>query len=131
MPDDDRLPSAKEIITIHEEIAEQSNMTHSDVRVAAPTLHLREILERVASHDDVYGRGGALLRHLITGHVFEDGNKRTAWTATWIYLERHGCQPAERDVGVERVLRRIRRYDVDEIAEWLASGQLDRDRLDP
>lgn len=32
---------------------------------------------------------------------------------------------------VERVLRRVRRFDVAEIADWLESGDLDRSRLEP
>lgn len=106
-------------------------MKYRVTRVAAPRLDLRELLAEAEELDGVYHRAAFLLRRLITAHFFEDGNKRTAWTTTWIYLERHGLRPANQDESVERVLRRIRRYEIEEIADWLETGELDRDRLQP
>ena len=71
------------------------------------------------------------MRKTITRHVFEDGNKRTAWTATVLYLKEQDTEPAVRGMDAERVLRRIRRYDIKEIAEWLKSGEIDEERLNP
>lgn len=76
-------------------------------------------------------RAAFLLRKLITTHLFEDANKRTAWATTEIYLERNGATPAERDESVADVLKRIRRYDVGEIADWLETGEIDESRLGP
>lgn len=106
-------------------------MKYRGVRVASPKTKLRNVLADVAEYEGIYMRATYLLRKLITIHIFEDGNKPTAWTVTLIYLERHGLQPAEQGLPVERVLRRIRRFDVDEIARWLETGELDRDRLHP
>lgn len=131
MPDDDRLPTPDEILAIHETIEVVEDMTYRGTRIAAPRLELRELLDEARDLEGVYLRAAFLLRKLITAHLFEDGNKRAAWTVTWIYLERHGLHPDEQDQSVERVLRRIRRYDVEEIAEWLESGDLDRERLNP
>lgn len=131
MTDDDRLPAPDEILAIHEAIEEAEDMNYRGTRVAAPRLELRELLDEARGFDGVYLRAAFLLRKLITSHLFEDGNKRTAWSVTWFYLERHGLAPVEQDVSVERVLRRIRRYDVEEIADWLEFGELDRDRLQP
>lgn len=131
MPDDDRLPTPDEILAIHETIEVVEDMTYRGTRMAVPRLELRELLDEARDLEGVYLRAAFLLRKLITAHLFEDGNKRAAWTVTWIYLERHGLHPDERDQSVERVLRRIRRYDVEEIAEWLESADLDRERLNP
>jgi len=126
------LPEVDEIIEIHDEIEEEYDLTHTGARVASPWLELRNLLEDVEEYDGVYRRAAGLLRDIITSHFFEDGNKRTAWTTTVLYLENHDTEPAVRDTDeVERVLKRIRRFDVDEIADWLAEGDLDRDRLDP
>lgn len=125
------LPTPEEVLTIHEEIEDEYEMKYTGVRVAAPALELREILQEAADQDSLYHRAAFLLRKLITAHLFEDGNKRTAWTATQIYLERHGESPAEHGLSVERVLRRIRQYDVDEIAKWLETGAIDDSRLEP
>lgn len=131
MPADDRLPTPDEILAIHDAIEVVEDMKYRGTSVAAPRLELRELLEKARELDGVYHRAAFLLRKLITSHLFEDGNKRTAWTVTWIYLERHGLQPVEQDQSVEHVLRRIRRYDVEEIAEWLEFGDLDRERPNP
>lgn len=78
-----------------------------------------------------YHRAGFLLRKLITAHNFEDENKRTAWVTACDYLSENDETPAERTSSAARVLRRVRRYDVDEIAEWLESGEIDESRLGP
>jgi len=126
------LPTADEVIEIHDEIEEQYDLKHTGAAVASPWLELRDILEDIEEYEGTYLRAAGLLRHILTAHLFEDGNKRTAWTTTVLYLEDHDTEPAVRDTDeAERVLKRIRRFDVDEIADWLADGDLDRDRLDP
>ena len=127
----DQLPTPAEIIATHDEIEEEYDLTHRGARVAVPRLKLREILDDVVSYDTVHQRAAALLRQVITAHLFEDGNKRTAWTTTIIYLDTVGDVPAETGDRVPHILRRIRRYDVDEIAEWLETGDIDEDRLNP
>jgi death-on-curing protein len=47
------------------------------------------------------------------------------------YLQEHDEIPAERGIESGKVLRRVRRFDVDEIATWLETGEIDEDRLDP
>ena len=132
MPDDDRLPSARQIVIAHEEIEEAYDLKYTGARVVAPRLTLRDILEEVREYDDIYMRAACLLRKVLTAHLFEDGNKRTAWTVTRQYLNNHGLQPAERrEIVVAHVLRSIRRYDIDELAEWLETGNIDRSRLTP
>lgn len=130
MPDDS-LPSIDEILATHEEIEEAYDLKYRGIRVAAPRGTLRDILSGAREYDDIYLRAAHLLRKLITSHIFEDGNKRTAWVVTREYLDRYDIEPAVRSEEVERVLRRIRRYDIDEIAAWLDAGDLDRDRLHP
>ncbi|SEP15972.1 death on curing protein [Halorientalis persicus] len=118
-------------MNIHEEIEEEYNLTHTGTRVVAPKLDLHEIRDGAAEFKGHYVRAAYLLRKLITTHLFEDGNKRTAWATTEIYLARNDAEPAERNEPVEQVLRRIRRYDIDEIANWLEAGDIDRSRLNP
>ncbi len=129
--DDSRLPTPEEILVTHEEIEEQYNMKYTGTRVAAPKLKLRRILRETAKHDGVYTRAAFLLRKLITAHYFEDGNKRTAWVTIREYLQKHDETPAERGEDSGKVLRRIRRFDVEEIEIWLETGEIDDDRLDP
>lgn len=129
--EDETLPSPEAVLAIHEEIEDEYDLTYTGASVAAPKLELREIISEAGRYDDLYMRAGCLLRKLVTAHLFEDGNKRTAWSTTELYLEFNDTQPAERGESVERILTRIRRYDVAEIADWLETGNLDRSRLDP
>lgn len=127
----DDLPTPDEIIATHDEIVDAYDLTHDDVNVVAPRLKLRRLLEDVADHDDTYGRAAQLLRDLVTSHYFEDGNKRTAWMTTRDYLDRLDEHPAETGDRVPHILRRVRRYDDDELAEWLRTGDIDETRLSP
>lgn len=127
----DNLPTANEILEAHEEIEEAYDMKYRGVRVAAPRARLQKIVEQAAEEEEAFDRAAFLLRKLITAHLFEDGNKRTAWVTAREYLARNDLEPDPRREEVERVLRRIRRYDVDEIAGWLETGDIDRDRLNP
>ena len=125
------LPTPGEIIATHEVIEEQYDLKYRGARVAAPTLVLRQLLEGAEELSGEYQQGAFLLRKLITEHIFEDGNKRTAWVTTREYLQSADLRPAESGERVPHILRRIRRYDVDEIAEWLETGEIDEDRLHP
>lgn len=131
MSSDTPFPTPEDILVIHEEIATEYDITHQGVLVPAPKRRLRYIICEAWTYDDVYHRAAFLLRKLITSHIFEDGNKRTGWAVTVLYLEYHDVIPAEQGDSVERVLRRIRRFEVDELATWLDTGDLDRDRLSP
>ncbi|WP_129116900.1 Fic family protein [Halegenticoccus tardaugens] len=130
----DDLPTAEEIIDTHVFIEEEYELKFRGARVAAPQLKLKRLLRDISDDDDtedIYLRAAALLRHIITAHYFEDGNKRTAWLTAREYLERHGEIPAERGELAHRVLKNVRRFDVDELAEWLQSGEIDEKRLTP
>jgi death-on-curing protein len=131
MTDESDLPTADEIIAIHNKIEREYDLTYTGAAVASPWLELREILEEVEDYEGTFLRAAALLRDILTAHLFEDGNKRTSWAVTRLYLENHDAEPAVRDAEeAERVLKRVRRYDVEEIADWLADGEIDSERLE-
>lgn len=125
------LPTSEDVLAVHEEIEEEFNMKYTGTRGAAPELKLKRIIEHADERGDRYARAASLLRNIITAHVFEDGNKRTAWAVTNAYLERKGATPAATGMSAERVLKRIRRFEVDEIADWLETGEIDEERLHP
>lgn len=132
MPEDTDLPTPAEIIEIHDEIEESYGLRHTGTSTALPEQTLKNILDDIEELDGTYLRAAALLRRLLSAHIFEDGNKRTGWTVMRLYLENHDTEPAVRETRrVARVLRRIQRFETEELAEWLASGSLDEDRLDP
>ena len=131
MADRFRYPTPEQIIATHQEVEKEYNLKYTGTRVAAPKLKLKRILREGNDHETLYLRAAFLLRKLITSHLFEDGNKRTAWLTTRKYLDEYGEEPAERGPETAHVLRRIRRYDIEELAEWLETGEIDESRLRP
>lgn len=128
----DDLPDADRIIQIHDRVVNEYDLTHTGTRVAAPRLKFRKMLAEVDEYEGEYRRAAALLRKIITSHYFEDGNKRTGWLTTRQYLDDRGHVPAERDAEhVERVAKSVRSFDVDELAMWLAHGDIDKEKLNP
>ncbi|ELY38619.1 hypothetical protein C497_06754 [Halalkalicoccus jeotgali B3] len=99
---DGTLPTAKDIVTVHDEIDEEYDLKYKGARVASPRLELRPHTRKAAEYDDVYIRAAFLLRKVVTAHVFEDGNKRTAWNVATSYLEQAGAQRADTDVAEAR-----------------------------
>ena len=128
----DDLPTPAEILAMHEEIEKEYDLKYKGTRVAAPKLRLREnVIEPAAEYDDPWHRAAVLLFGIPSVHVFEDGNKRTAWAVTMEYLNEQGLDvelPQDRDV-IERIVRRAGLFDMDELAEWLETGEIDEDKL--
>lgn len=126
----DELPTPEEIIAAHDRIEELYDLKYPGIMKAAPKRTLRrEVLEPAAEYDDPYHRAATLLWEIESTHIFEDANKRTAWTVTRAYLRRHGIAPPADDDISERVVRRAGKFDVDELAEWLETGEIDESRL--
>lgn len=124
------LPTAADILAIHERIEETYDLKYRGVMKAAPRLKIRNrVLAEAEAYDDTYHRAAVLLHNLISIRVFEDGNKRTAWTATIDYLDRNGIDPDLPTEDVVRVVRRTGLFSVDELATWLETGEIDTDRL--
>jgi death on curing protein len=42
------------------------------------------------AYPSLHEKAGALLHSLARNHPFVDGNKRTAWAATWVFYELNG-----------------------------------------
>lgn len=127
----DNLPTVDEILATHDEIENRYDLKHTGTYSSVPQVDLRALLAAAETQDGVYQRAAFLLRKLITEHLFEDGNKRTAWVTTREYLESNGLRPAETGDRVPHILRRIRRYEIGEIAQWLETGEIDENRLHP
>jgi len=129
---DGELPTAREILTVHERIEETYDLKYKGTKKAAPKLKLRrEVLEEAAEYDDPYHRAAVLLFRLQSVHVFEDANKRTAWTVTQEYLGRCGIEPEipQDAETIERIIRQAGLFSTKEIACWLKTGEIQEDRL--
>lgn len=81
---------------------------------------LEEELGRVRSNPgDTHDKAVALLTELVRGHPFASGNKRTAYVATKVFLERNGVKIAVKHDP--RILQGIREgfYSEKEIRDWI------------
>ncbi len=137
-PDDDEdeigedLPTPRQIIMTHDRVEQVYDLDYPGARIAAPRLRYERMLKEIDGYDGLYPRAAGLLRKITTEHCFEDGNKRTAWLTAFKYLEDHGHQPAEQETErVDHVMKSLRSYNIEEIAQWLKTGEIDEERLNP
>lgn len=129
MNTDEDLPSVEEIHAIHDELTETYDLKYPDVRDRFADEKLQRLIEEAQEYDDDFQKAAYLLRKLPSLHVFEDGNKRTAYLVAVEYLDRRNLEPARSGDIVERVMRCRKRYSVEEIAQWLKDGTIDDDKL--
>lgn len=117
----------------HDELEKDYDLDHEGASVPNPDVHFSEIIRETRdNHYDPYDRAAYLLRRLITAHLFEDANKRTAWLTIRDYLNQHRLEPAKtKKEDTEPVLNAIRSFDVDELAEWLETGEIDESKFHP
>lgn len=123
------LPTVEDIHEIHEIIEEQWNLTHRGTRAVRPDQTLQSILDEIRGLDGAYRRAAALLNRLADAHVYEDGNKRTAWTVAETYLNETGHEAVPSDEVAERVLLNRGRFDEAELTTWLETGEIPEERF--
>lgn len=128
MPPTD-LPTVEEVYALHQEIEEVYDLAHTGIRTYFPNEKIEQVLDRAERAEGVFERAAILMKDLANVHVFEDGNKRTAWMATYEYLERHDIEPAPDNEQVPLVMKRISRFDYSELATWLETGAIDENWL--
>ena len=125
----EELPTVEDIHAIHYIIEEQWNLSHRGTRAVFPDQTLESILEDVRTLDGEYLRAAALLNRLADAHIYEDGNKRTAWTVAETYLSQAGRDAAPADEDAERVLLNRGRFDEPELATWLETGDIPEEKF--
>jgi death-on-curing protein len=77
-------------------------------------------------YESVYMQAAVLLRGIAMAHAFEDANKRTAWVACVVFLERAGVSiraNLDQMAVVYFVVAIVtRRFTVEQIADWLINA---------
>lgn len=64
-----------------------------------------------------------LLRELVTAHIFNDGNHRTAYVTVKDFLQQNNANLHVHDYSdAGRFLKNIQAYNIDDIAEWIKHG---------
>jgi death-on-curing protein len=116
--------SAPDILAIHDRIIEE---TGGLVGVRDAGL-LKSIAQRpkttfggVEQFPDVFTKAAIYLESIATYHVFLDGNKRTALSASAVFLHLNGFTTAFPVEKTERFILAAaqRQHSLEEIAAWL------------
>ena len=121
--------SVKDIHDIHDRIVAAFDLAHPDVRRRDADRFIRRIVRAAGEASDPFEEAAVYLERLIDAHVFEDGNKRTAWLTAVRALHEHDKTAAPDRNEVATVLKHVRRFETAELARWLETGDIDRTRL--
>ena len=128
MSPDEKLPTVEDVFAIHDDLVDQYGLPPGTGR-PLPHRPIESAIEDAAEESNHYRRAAILLRRIGTAHVFEDGNKRTAFTTAGYYLRHVGCDVAPSQAQAAVVMQHFKRFDVDELAEWLRTAEIDTTEL--
>lgn len=81
--------SVEQVIELHELAAGQAPVLDMDTLTSA-VLRPQAGFGGRDAHPDLFDKAAALLHGLASTQCFEDGNKRTAWISTVVFLELNG-----------------------------------------
>ena len=119
-----KYPTKENIIRLHEKIVETTGGEKGMLNEGILSFVLDLIrTEKLYSESigDLFTRAGLLLRGIISGHPFVDGNKRAGFEATDIFLRMNGYYlEVDTDEGLEFTLSIAKNeLDLDSIMEWI------------
>jgi prophage maintenance system killer protein len=84
----------------------------------------QNILTDMKKAEGIYRKAAILLRGMVTGRIFKDGNHRTAQALTETFLEMNNAPMHIQDSKeITRFIKNILHYNIDEIEEWLKHGK--------
>jgi len=112
--------NAEQLAEINRRVLKEVKVKRADSHRVANREKLESIVEEVRAMDgDVFEKATCLLVGLTKKHAFDSGNRRTAYTATKLFLEANG--EAMKTDPDPRVLTGIREgfYRTEEVVEWL------------
>ena len=103
------------VIAVHDQIIEEigglPGLAGGGMGAVQAALYRIEMHRAYEALDDVFGIAGHYAEAIARGHVFNDGNKRTALTCALTYLESECIEIPEVDV-------------IDEVMVMLADGHI-------
>jgi death-on-curing protein len=83
------------------------------------------VLKEVKRTKGIYGKAAVLLSRLVEVRIFCDGNHRTAYAITDIFLRMNGERiRVDDELKVIRFIKDIKSYNLIEIEAWLRDGKV-------
>ena len=124
-------PSKESVKNVNKMVNLMSNMKADTHKLLRDDGFIEIILRKAKQKDgDIYDKAAVLLKELVTTHGFASGNKRTGFVVTTYFIKKNGGKPRFSDFDkIEKVLRNIRLYNIEEIANWLRKGEIDETRF--
>lgn len=107
--------SAKEVIVIHDLVIEEGGGLPGDHGLNAIEGALSRVMNHMAyaQMDDVFDIAAMLAMSIARGHIFNDGNKRTALMSAITYLDREGIK-LKTSMQLEAVMVDVAQGELDE-----------------
>jgi death-on-curing protein len=115
-----RYLSVSQIVQINAQILGEAKVRDVKLLESATARPQQTVLEKEA-YPTIMRKASALIHSLIQNHPFVDGNKRTAFIATVVFLELNGYKfKAEQEEVVKFMLDIANnKLDLQTIEEWL------------
>ncbi len=119
-----KYPTKENIIRMHKKIVETTGgekgmLTEGILSFVLDLIRTEKLYgENIG---DLFTRAGILLRGIIAGHPFVDGNKRTGFEATDIFLRMNGYYlEVSTDEGMDFTLSIAKNeLDLDGVIDWI------------
>jgi death on curing protein len=90
--------SLREALDLAQLACSDQNVAVRDVGLLASALHRPESrMFGVEAYPDLFEKAAALLHSLASNHPLVDGNKRTAWMCTVVFLDVNGTEMLDVD----------------------------------
>jgi prophage maintenance system killer protein len=87
------------------------------------TKSIEMIIDNVMKQRTIYKKASVLLKNLFNTRIFSDGNHRTAYEVTDLFLRMNGKKRVIDDKNKIQFMKKIRYYDIVDIERWLKYGK--------
>ncbi|NKQ34643.1 MAG: type II toxin-antitoxin system death-on-curing family toxin [Chloroflexi bacterium] len=119
----------QQILFIHARLIETTGGSHGlrDLGLLeSATARPHATFDGTELYPDIFYKAAALMESLAQNHPFVDGNKRTAITATALFLQQNGRHLQTTNEELERFTLLVvnERPSLDEIANWFQNNTI-------
>ena len=113
----------EQVLFIHARLVSETGGAHGirDLGLLLLALvRLQAAFNRQALYPDLFHKAGALMESLLQNHLFVDGNKRTAITASAMFLRLNGYRLTASNAELEQFTfsALLEHWPVDRLAVW-------------
>jgi len=83
------------------------------------------VLNEVKKTKGLYRKAAVFLKRIVEVRIFGDGNHRTAYGVTDVFLRENGAKiRIENEKRIIRFIKEIKQYSIDQIEAWLKNGEI-------